>query len=177
MYLTGSICQTIQQRPKMVAWMQAGDRPCRGLMSWDWCSYIYSHFHKKGTVAYITRKIALIYSFINLFIGSQNQRFRLKRGCFFRPKSAKRGCFSNLVTSVVDALLWSGVGVGEGLMIVCTAAYRSGHEYATVLLPGFAISWQQNQVTRQPQFRGLTHMYIEPCARFVSLIPSRPSDT
>ena len=36
--------------------------------------------------------------------------------------------------------------------------YGSGHETATVLLPGFAINWQQNQVTRQPQFLDLTHM-------------------
>ena len=27
-----------------------------------------------------------------------------------------------------------------------------------VLLPGFAVNWWQNQVTRQPQFRDLTQM-------------------
>ena len=34
--------------------------------------------------------------------------------------------------------------------------YGSGHETVAVLLPGFAIKWLQNQVTRQPQFRDLT---------------------
>ena len=38
--------------------------------------------------------------------------------------------------------------------------YGSGHETVAVLLPGFAINWKQNQVTRQPQFRDLTHMTI-----------------
>ena len=38
--------------------------------------------------------------------------------------------------------------------------YGPGHETVAVLLPGFAVNWQQNQVTRQPQFRDLTHMYI-----------------
>ena len=36
--------------------------------------------------------------------------------------------------------------------------YGLGHEIVAVLLPGFAINWQQNQVTRKPQFRDLTHM-------------------
>ena len=37
-------------------------------------------------------------------------------------------------------------------------SYGSGHEGAAILLPGFAIKWKQNQVTRQPHFRDLTHM-------------------
>ena len=37
--------------------------------------------------------------------------------------------------------------------------YGSGHETAAVLFPGFAINWQQNQVTRQPHVCDLTHMY------------------
>ena len=36
--------------------------------------------------------------------------------------------------------------------------YGSGHGTVAVLLPGFAISWQQNQVTRQSQFRDLAHI-------------------
>ena len=36
--------------------------------------------------------------------------------------------------------------------------YGSGHRTAAVLLPGFAINWQQNLVTRQPQFRDLTNI-------------------
>ena len=37
----------------------------------------------------------------------------------------------------------------------------SGHEGAAVLLPGFAISWWQNQVTRQPHLRDLTQIQNE----------------
>ena len=38
--------------------------------------------------------------------------------------------------------------------------YGSGHEGVAVLLPGFAINWQQNQVTRQPHLHDLTHIYL-----------------
>ena len=38
------------------------------------------------------------------------------------------------------------------------SAAGSGHETMAVLLPGFAINWEQNQVTRQPQFRDLTQL-------------------
>ena len=38
--------------------------------------------------------------------------------------------------------------------------YGSGHGGVAVLLPGFAISWYQNQVTRQPHLRDLTHMHL-----------------
>ena len=43
--------------------------------------------------------------------------------------------------------------------------YGSGHETVAVLLPGYAINWIQNQVTRQPQFRDLPHMgfYFRSC--------------
>ena len=49
------------------------------------------------------------------------------------------------------------------LVTTCTTyavipEYGSGHEGAAVLLPDFAISWLQNQVTRQPHIRDLTHM-------------------
>ena len=37
--------------------------------------------------------------------------------------------------------------------------YGSGHEGGAVLLPGFAITWQQNQVTRQSHIRDLIHGY------------------
>ena len=36
--------------------------------------------------------------------------------------------------------------------------YGSGHEGGPVLLPGFAIIWWQNQVTRQAHLRDLTHI-------------------
>ena len=42
------------------------------------------------------------------------------------------------------------------------AVYGSGHEGAAVLLPGFAINWQQNQATRQLHFHDLTHISTPP---------------
>ena len=36
--------------------------------------------------------------------------------------------------------------------------HGSGREGTVVLLPGFAIIWQQNQVTRQLHLRDMTHM-------------------
>ena len=33
-----------------------------------------------------------------------------------------------------------------------------GHKGSTVLLPGFAINWLQNQVTKQLHLRDLSHM-------------------
>ena len=44
------------------------------------------------------------------------------------------------------------------LSCINPSIYGSGHGTVAVLLPGFAINWLQNQVTRQPQFRDLTHM-------------------
>ena len=38
------------------------------------------------------------------------------------------------------------------------SVYGSGHKGAAVLLPGFALSWLQNQVKRQPYLHDLTHM-------------------
>ena len=40
-------------------------------------------------------------------------------------------------------------------------AYGSDHEGASVLLPGSAIKWEQNQVTRQAHLRDLTHMFTK----------------
>ena len=39
-------------------------------------------------------------------------------------------------------------------------AFGSGQKSAPVLLPGFAIEWCQNQVTRQGYLRDLTHLKI-----------------
>ena len=36
----------------------------------------------------------------------------------------------------------------------------SGHEGAAVMLPGFAIKWYQNRVTRQPHLRDLTQIHF-----------------
>ena len=44
------------------------------------------------------------------------------------------------------------------LFINSILQYGSGQKAAAVFLPGFAINWKQNQVTRQPQFRDLTHI-------------------
>ena len=43
--------------------------------------------------------------------------------------------------------------------LICINGYGSGHEGAAVLLPGFAIKWLQNQVTRQPHLHDLTQIY------------------
>ena len=43
---------------------------------------------------------------------------------------------------------------------VTGAWYGLGHETVAVLLPGFAINWWQNQITRQLQFRDLTHILL-----------------
>ena len=45
--------------------------------------------------------------------------------------------------------------------------YVSGQEGAAVLLPDFALKWQQNQVTRQPHLRDLTQI---PLTQFHSSI-------
>ena len=37
--------------------------------------------------------------------------------------------------------------------------YGSGHENKAIVLPGFAIIWTQNKVTKQPHIRDLAHMY------------------
>ena len=57
------------------------------------------------------------------FIGRQNQRFCLKKGYFSRPESAKRGCFSSLGTSVVNALVGSG---GAGLKLRLSFSHLGG---------------------------------------------------
>ena len=93
-------------------------------MCWVWCSYIglYSHFHRKGTVAYITKKIRVLFK-KGCFIGPQNQRFRFKKGwVFFAQNSRKGGVFQTWARAWYT--LWSGgggggVGVrGEGLWTV-----------------------------------------------------------
>ena len=61
---------------------------------------------------------------------------------------------SAMVSQITSVLIvYSTVGWGADQRI-----YLSGHETAAVLLPGFAIKQSQNQVTRQPQFHGLTHI-------------------
>ena len=49
---------------------------------------------------------------------------------------------------------------GEYIRRSYFSKYGSGHRTVAVLLPGFAINWLQNQVTRQLQFHDLTHIII-----------------
>ena len=58
-------------------------------------------------ILYDENKIAFYFK-KGCFIVPQNQRFRLKKGSFSCPESAKRGCFPNLGTSVVYVLVGSG---------------------------------------------------------------------
>ena len=57
-------------------------------------------FTKGYFILYNDNKIAFCYK-KERFIGPQNQRFRLKKGCFSLPKSAKGGYSSSLGTSMV----------------------------------------------------------------------------
>ena len=41
----------------------------------------------------------------------------------------------------------------------------SDHGSLAVLIPGFAISWQQNQVTRQPHLHLSTYIYMPICSK------------
>ena len=64
-------------------------------------------------ILYNENKIAFCFK-KGRFIGPKNQSFLLKRECFSRPESVKRGYFSSLGTSVVYVLVGSGGGVGVG---------------------------------------------------------------
>ena len=66
---------------------------------------------------------------------------------------------SNLVVSYVFHLYWNDTSVWHG-------EYVSGHGTVAFLLPGFGIIWWQNQVTRQPQFRDLTHIMTRAHLRY-----------
>ena len=64
-----------------------------------WVWYRHSHFHKQGSLSYITKKNSFAEK--GCFVGPQNQWFWLKKRCFIRPKSPKRGCCSNLGATMV----------------------------------------------------------------------------
>ena len=81
--------------------------------------YLFS-LSKKDILSYITKQLILLKKCVCVcvcvcgggggrFIGPQEQWFRLKKGCLFRPKSAKGGYFSNLGTSMVYALVGRGM--------------------------------------------------------------------
>ena len=58
-----------------------------------------------------------------MFHWASKSAISVEKGVFFRPKSAKRGCFSNLGTSVVYALVGSGEpGVPEPIYGTVAAA-------------------------------------------------------
>ena len=77
-------------------------------MSWVWCSYIYSHFHKKGYFSLYYEKIVFAKK-SGVVLGLKISDFGWKRGVFFRPKSAKKGdVFQTWVRAWYT--LWSGVG-------------------------------------------------------------------
>ena len=61
-----------------------------------------------------------------------------------------------------DGLIWplfSNIYIKPCRKSRAESTHGSGREGAAVLLPGFAIKW--NQVTRQPHLRDLTHVYFE----------------
>ena len=45
-------------------------------------------------------------------------------------------------------------------LIYANICISVGSWNVAVLLPGFGINWKQNKITRQPQFRDLTHIVI-----------------
>ena len=94
-------------------------------VEFDAVTYILT-FTKKGNVAYITKKSRFAWK-RGVLLGSKISDFGWKGGVFFRPKSAKRGCFSNLGTSVVCTLVGRGGGggyVNDVLkVIVCSVRY------------------------------------------------------
>ena len=64
--------------------------------------------------------------------------------------------------------VWATEGLKFGIFWAGSAHFKSstsgsGHEGGLVLLPGFAIKWQQNQVTRQAHLPDLTCLQIIGC--------------
>ena len=89
------------------SWRWRFETPSRLL--WHHCNrYNKSRFHKRGTKFYIMKIKSGFALKSGVIIGPQNQRFRLKKGCFSRPESTKRGYFSSLGTSGVYVLVKSG---------------------------------------------------------------------
>ena len=65
----------------------------------------------------------------------------------------------NFGTFVRYEILWYGTIHGMlSLFFTLDFINGPGHEGAAVFLPGFAIIWLQNQVTRQRQLHDLTHI-------------------
>ena len=62
---------------------------------------------QKGILAYITKKLRFAKK-KGVFYWASKSTILVEKGVFGRPKSAKRGCVSNLGTSVVYALVGSG---------------------------------------------------------------------
>ena len=81
-------------------------------MSWVWCSYIYSQFHKKGYCSLYYKKKIAFWLKKGCFIGSQNKRFRLKKGCFFFVQNTRKGVVFQ--TWYERGIPFGRVGVGWG---------------------------------------------------------------
>ena len=76
-------------------------------MSRVWYSFSHFSLSQKGTLSYTKKKCVLLYK-NGVFYWASKSPISLEKGVFFRPKSAKRRCFSNLGTSMVYALVGSG---------------------------------------------------------------------
>ena len=86
-------------------------------------------------ILYNENKIAFCFK-KECFIGPQHRRFRLKKGCFSRPESAKRGIFQAWVRAWYT--FWSGVG-GAGMIFLASGLYSPKfHNYT---------EWQKGQNT------------------------------
>ena len=72
------------------------------------CLIQFISLSQKGCFVLYNENKIVFYFKKGCFIGPQNQPFRLKKGSFSQPESAKRGCFPNLGTSA--ALVGSGGG-------------------------------------------------------------------
>ena len=64
-------------------------------MSWVRCHYIYSHFHKKGTAAYITKKNHVLLK-KGVFYWASKSAISVEKGVFFFSKIREKGLFFKL---------------------------------------------------------------------------------
>ena len=72
------------------------------------------------------------------------------RSLWVRHSGLQQSARPHIRVSYGDSNVWPGGWL--------QATVGSGHRTVTVLLPGFAINWQQNQVTRQPHLCDWTHI-------------------
>ena len=77
-------------------------------LEFDVVTYILT-FTKR--ILYLTLRKNRVLLKKGVFYWASKSAILLEKGVFFRPKSAKRGCFSNLGTSVVNVLVGSRGGI------------------------------------------------------------------